>query len=196
MSSAISTLTRIYTERTVQPTRSDMPVVGVTSNTAPWELLRAAGFHPVLLSPRRAGTPLADRYMEDVFTARMKAIFDFLISTESACLSAVVIPRTSDQEHKLYLYLREVLRQRRGASAGGDPLQSAAREVAGSRGLRTGTNSRAAGRTGTINRPSRRTRGALGSDRRRERRPPGNPRPVASKEKGPRRGFPARKRWR
>jgi benzoyl-CoA reductase/2-hydroxyglutaryl-CoA dehydratase subunit BcrC/BadD/HgdB len=86
-------------------------MVGVTSNTVPWELLRAAGFDPVLLSPRRQLTPLADRYMEDVFSARMKAIFDFLLSPESAPLAAVVIPRTSEQEHKLYLYLCEVVRQ-------------------------------------------------------------------------------------
>jgi len=88
--------------------------VGVTSNTVPWELLQAAGFDPVLLSPRRVCTPLADRYMEDVFSTRMKAIFDFLLSAESAPLSAVVIPRTSEQEHKLYLYLREVMRQGSG----------------------------------------------------------------------------------
>jgi benzoyl-CoA reductase/2-hydroxyglutaryl-CoA dehydratase subunit BcrC/BadD/HgdB len=86
--------------------------MGMTSNTVPWELLRAAGFHPVLLSPRRKHTPLADRYMEDVFSARMKVVFDFLISPDAALLSAVVIPRTSEQEHKLYLYLREVVRQR------------------------------------------------------------------------------------
>lgn len=86
-------------------------MIGVTSNTVPWELLRAAGFDPVLLSPRRRHTPLADRYMEDVFSARMRAIFDFLISPDSASLSAVVIPRTSEQEHKLNLYLHEVVRQ-------------------------------------------------------------------------------------
>jgi benzoyl-CoA reductase/2-hydroxyglutaryl-CoA dehydratase subunit BcrC/BadD/HgdB len=88
-----------------------MPLIGVTSNTVPWELLRAAGFQPVLLSPLRKHTPLADRYMESVFSSRMKAIFDFLISPQAASLSTVVIPRTSEQEHKLYLYLREVLRQ-------------------------------------------------------------------------------------
>jgi benzoyl-CoA reductase/2-hydroxyglutaryl-CoA dehydratase subunit BcrC/BadD/HgdB len=91
--------------------RSDLALVGVTSNTVPWELLRAAGLHPTLLSPRRLQTPGADRYMEDVFSARIKAIFDFLISPESAALSAVFIPRTSEQEHKLFLYLREVIRQ-------------------------------------------------------------------------------------
>jgi benzoyl-CoA reductase/2-hydroxyglutaryl-CoA dehydratase subunit BcrC/BadD/HgdB len=85
--------------------------VGITSNTVPWELVRAAGFQPMVLSPRRQPTPHADRYLEDVFSARLKAIFDFLISPESESLSAVVIPRTSEQEHKLYLYLREVVRQ-------------------------------------------------------------------------------------
>jgi len=110
VSSAISTLTKIYEERAVQP-KTGVPVVGVTSNTVPWELLRAAGFDPVLLSPRRRHAPLADRYMEDVFSARIKAVFNFLISGEAAFLSAVVIPRTSEQEHKLYLYLREVVRQ-------------------------------------------------------------------------------------
>jgi len=87
-----------------------MPIVGVTSNTVPWELLRAAGLHPVLLSPRRLHTPRADRYMEDVFSARIKAIFDLLLSHDADPLSSVIIPRTSEQEHKLYLYLREVVR--------------------------------------------------------------------------------------
>ncbi len=109
MTSAISALTKIYTERAIP--QSKMPLAGVTSNTAPWEMLRAAGLQPVLLGPRRRVTPLADRYMEDVFSARMKAVFDFLISSDSALLSMVVIPRTSEQEHKLYLYLREVVRQ-------------------------------------------------------------------------------------
>lgn len=111
MSSAISILTSIYHERAL-PQGGAMPVVGITSNTVPWELLRAGGLRPFLLSPLRDYTPLADRYMEDVFSQRMKAIFDFLISTESAPLCAVVVPRTSEQEHKLYLYLREVVRQK------------------------------------------------------------------------------------
>jgi benzoyl-CoA reductase/2-hydroxyglutaryl-CoA dehydratase subunit BcrC/BadD/HgdB len=107
---AIATLTKIYRERAIQA-KAGVPVVGATSNTVPWELLRAAGLHPVLLSPRRKHTPRADRYMEGVFSGRMKAVFDLLISEEAAFLSAVVIPRTSEQEHKLYLYLREVVRQ-------------------------------------------------------------------------------------
>jgi benzoyl-CoA reductase/2-hydroxyglutaryl-CoA dehydratase subunit BcrC/BadD/HgdB len=110
VSSAISTLTKVYKERAIY-SQGDLAMVGVTSNTVPWELLRAAGLHPMLLSPRPLHTPCADRYMEDVFSARIKAIFDFLVSAESVRLSAVFIPRTSEQEHKLYLYLREVIRQ-------------------------------------------------------------------------------------
>jgi benzoyl-CoA reductase/2-hydroxyglutaryl-CoA dehydratase subunit BcrC/BadD/HgdB len=108
LSSAASALTKIYTDRAIQT--GDQPRVGVTSNTVPWELLRAAGLRPVLLSPRRPHTPRADRYMENVFSARIKAIFDLLLSHDAAPLSAVIIPRTSEQEHKLYLYLREVVR--------------------------------------------------------------------------------------
>lgn len=89
-----------------------MPLIGVTSNTVPWELLRAAGFQPMLLSPHQPHTPLADRYMEGVFSARIKNVLEFLLSDAGAELNAVVIPRTSEQEHKLYLYLREVMRQK------------------------------------------------------------------------------------
>ncbi|HEX5228372.1 MAG TPA: 2-hydroxyacyl-CoA dehydratase family protein [Bryobacteraceae bacterium] len=108
MTSAIATLSNIY-HRRIPPV--GLPVIGLTSNTVPWELIRAAGFQPFLLSPLKNATPLADRYMEDVFTARLKAVFDFLLSRDAEALKAVVIPRTSEQEHKLYLYLREVARQ-------------------------------------------------------------------------------------
>jgi benzoyl-CoA reductase/2-hydroxyglutaryl-CoA dehydratase subunit BcrC/BadD/HgdB len=118
VSPAASALTKIYTERSIQT--GDQPLVGVTSNTVPWELLRAARLRPVLLSPRRPHTPRADRYMENVFSARIKAIFDLLLSHDAGPLSAVIIPRTSEQEHKLYLYLREVVRY--GAEQTPEPI--------------------------------------------------------------------------
>jgi benzoyl-CoA reductase/2-hydroxyglutaryl-CoA dehydratase subunit BcrC/BadD/HgdB len=58
--------------------------------------------------------------MEDVFSSRMKAIFDALIAPDAASLTAVVVPRTSEQEHKLYLYLREVVRQ--GKESAPEPI--------------------------------------------------------------------------
>ncbi|MEO8097914.1 MAG: 2-hydroxyacyl-CoA dehydratase family protein [Acidobacteriota bacterium] len=84
--------------------------VGITSNTVPWEILRAAGYSPRLLEFEPGPTPHADRFMEDVFDRRIRVIFDRLCAGAWAHLDLVVIPRTSEQEHKLYLYLREASR--------------------------------------------------------------------------------------
>lgn len=84
--------------------------VGITSNTVPWEILRAAGYSPQLLEQEPGPTPIADRFMEDVFARRIRVIFDRLCSGAWSGLHMVVIPRTSEQEHKLYLYLREAAR--------------------------------------------------------------------------------------
>jgi len=46
--------------------------------------------------------------MEDVFDRRFRVIFDHLCAGAWKHLDRVVIPRTSEQEHKLYLYLREI----------------------------------------------------------------------------------------
>jgi hypothetical protein len=46
--------------------------------------------------------------MEDVFDRRFRVIFDRLCAGAWSHLDKVVIPRTSEQEHKLYLYLREI----------------------------------------------------------------------------------------
>lgn len=88
------------------------PVAGITSNTAPWELLRAAGYFPLLLNPSRGPNHFAAQFMEDgVFSTRIRGIFDGLASGAWPFVKLVVVPRTSEQEHKLYLYLREVARQ-------------------------------------------------------------------------------------
>jgi benzoyl-CoA reductase/2-hydroxyglutaryl-CoA dehydratase subunit BcrC/BadD/HgdB len=49
--------------------------------------------------------------MEDVFESRIRSIFDGLASGAWPFLNLVVIPRTSEQEHKLFLYLHEIVRQ-------------------------------------------------------------------------------------
>lgn len=94
---------------------SAAPVAGVTSNTVPWEILRAAGFAPLLLERDSAATPLADRLMESLFAPRIRVLFDRIASGDWNHLDTVAIPRTSEQEHKLYLYLREA--ERNGTSA-------------------------------------------------------------------------------
>ena len=89
-----------------------IPVVGITSNTVPWELVRAAGAFPVVINPGNTDHPDVDNFMEeDVFEKRIRAIFGAAISGDLQHLSLLLIPRTSEQEYKLYLYLREVARQ-------------------------------------------------------------------------------------
>lgn len=96
----------------MEKARDGTPIAGVTSNTVPWELLRLAGYFPVMLNPARGPTPFADRFMEDgVFGVRIRGIFDGIAAGAWPFLSMVVIPRTSEQEHKLFLYLREAARQ-------------------------------------------------------------------------------------
>jgi len=89
-----------------------IPVVGITSNTIPWELIRAAGAFPCVIKSGNAHHPDIPNFMEDaVFEERIRAIFGAAISGDLQHLSLLVISRTSEQEYKLYLYLREVARQ-------------------------------------------------------------------------------------
>jgi benzoyl-CoA reductase/2-hydroxyglutaryl-CoA dehydratase subunit BcrC/BadD/HgdB len=87
------------------------PVVGITSNTVPWELIRAAGAFPCVINPGNENYADISRFMEEgVFEERIRAIFGAAISGELQYLSLLLIPRTSEQEYKLFLYLREVAR--------------------------------------------------------------------------------------
>ncbi len=89
-----------------------LPVVGITSNTVPWELIRAAGAFPCVVNSGNANHPDIANFMEEgVFERRIRAIFGAAISGDLQHLSLLLIPRTSEQEYKLYLYLREVARQ-------------------------------------------------------------------------------------
>jgi benzoyl-CoA reductase/2-hydroxyglutaryl-CoA dehydratase subunit BcrC/BadD/HgdB len=91
--------------------RAGTPVVGVTSNTVPVEMIRAAGGFPIVVRSDRPVTPLADEYMEPgVFQPRIRRIFDAVASGEWSWLAGLVIPRTSEQEYKLFLYLQELTR--------------------------------------------------------------------------------------
>jgi benzoyl-CoA reductase/2-hydroxyglutaryl-CoA dehydratase subunit BcrC/BadD/HgdB len=89
-----------------------IPVVGITSNMAPWELIRAAGAFPFVINSGDASRPDISSFMEEgVFEERIRSIFGAAISGNLQYLSLLLIPRTSEQEYKLYLYLREVARQ-------------------------------------------------------------------------------------
>ena len=115
MKDAIERLTWHYENPAAEAMASaanGIPVVGITSNTVPWELIRAAGAFPCVINSGNANHPDIPNFMEEgVFEERIRAIFGAAISGDLQHLSLLVIPRTSEQEHKLYLYLREVARQ-------------------------------------------------------------------------------------
>ncbi len=121
MSRAFEKLLWHYQRRSAEAVAQDkagVPVVGFTSNTVPWELIRAAGCFPVLLGPDLDAldrpTSFADSLMEPVFDSRTRAIFNAILSGAWSFLRLLIIPRTSEPEYKLYLYLREVARQKLG----------------------------------------------------------------------------------
>ena len=96
--------------------QSGTPVVGMTSDTVPWELVEAAGCFPLVLRRPRRPTPNADQLLEsDVFSARIRGLFEGVVSGEWSFLRAVVVPRTSEQDYKLFLYLREITRETSGS---------------------------------------------------------------------------------
>ena len=121
MSGALEKLLWHYQHRSAEAReqhKAGVPVVGFTSNTVPWELIRAAGCFPVLIGPDLdvfdKPAPFADSLMEPVFDSRIRAIFHDILSGAWSFLRLLIIPRTSEPEYKLYLYLREVARQNLG----------------------------------------------------------------------------------
>ncbi len=119
MSGAFKKLLWHYQHRSAEALaqhKAGVPVVAFTSNTVPWELIRAAGCFPVLIGPELGlldnPTPLADALMEPVFDSRIRTIFNDVLSGAWSFLRLLIIPRTSEPENKLYLYLREVARQK------------------------------------------------------------------------------------
>jgi len=123
MPGALETLRWHYQHRSAEALaqhKAGVPVVGYTSNTVPWELIRAAGCFPVLLAPDiddlAKPTPRADKWMEPVFDSRIRRIFDDILSGAWSFLKLLIVPRTSEPEYKLYLYLREAERQKLSAA--------------------------------------------------------------------------------
>jgi benzoyl-CoA reductase/2-hydroxyglutaryl-CoA dehydratase subunit BcrC/BadD/HgdB len=95
----------------LQASASGVPLIGITSNTVPWELIASAGMYPFMLRSDDGATTFADEFMEpQVFQPRIRSIFEQIVSGRLP-LRAVIIPRTSEQEYKLFLYVREVSRQ-------------------------------------------------------------------------------------
>lgn len=113
MSESLKILQFHYQNRTftaLEKHKAGVPVIGYTSNTVPIELIETAGFYPTLVDANITDFKGSDQYMEPVFDQRTKSIFHEILSGKWSFLKTLIIPRTSEAEHKLYLYLMEVKR--------------------------------------------------------------------------------------
>src|SRR6187401_960259 len=88
------------------------PVVVSSWPTVPVEIIRAAGFRPVVLRGRALRTPLADLVLEPrIFPNRLHQLVQAALAGELAEAVCLVLPRTSDPDYKAFLYLRELTRR-------------------------------------------------------------------------------------
>ncbi len=93
-----------------QARRQGHKVVGYVGNTVPLELIVAAGCHPVRIAPLAGATPLADPYVESFSDPDMRLTFQGYCSGDYEVLDLLVIARSTESQHKLYLSLREARR--------------------------------------------------------------------------------------
>lgn len=95
-------------------------VVGYIGNTVPVELIMAADCMPVRIAPIAGDASEADQYIENFSDLDMRRIFALYCNGTYDFLDMLVIPRSSESQHKLFLSLREA--QRTGIVAVGPTL--------------------------------------------------------------------------
>jgi len=89
----------------------DRGTVVISWPSVPVELVRAAGFAPVVARGSGAPTPAADQVLEpDLFPNRLRQLVEAALTGRLAEVAAIVLPRTSDPDYKCFLYLRELVR--------------------------------------------------------------------------------------
>jgi len=118
-----------------QDSRYDRNVVVASWPSVPVEVIRAAGFTPVLACSGAGATPAADEVLEaGVFPERIRQLMQAALTGRLNHVAAIVLPRTSDTDYKAYLYLQELRRRGRLASLPPvvlfDLLQSQGQDIA------------------------------------------------------------------
>jgi benzoyl-CoA reductase/2-hydroxyglutaryl-CoA dehydratase subunit BcrC/BadD/HgdB len=88
------------------------PSVVISWPSVPAEIVRAAGFTPIVARSHAAPTPAAALVLEpELFPGRLRQLVEAALTGRLAGAAAVVVPRTSDADYKCYLYLRELVRR-------------------------------------------------------------------------------------
>lgn len=111
--SAIDALTAAFDRRPADIDESGSLADRVVTSwpSVPVEVIRAAGLTPLVARASNAPTPTADRHLEaGVFPSRLRHLVEAALTGELDPVAAMVIPRTSDPDYKVFLYLHEFVR--------------------------------------------------------------------------------------
>jgi benzoyl-CoA reductase/2-hydroxyglutaryl-CoA dehydratase subunit BcrC/BadD/HgdB len=88
------------------------PYIVASWPAVPVEIVRAAGFRPVMSRGASGPTPAADVHLEPgIFPSRLRHLVEDALAGRLAHAARIVIPRTSDADYKCFLYLRELVRR-------------------------------------------------------------------------------------
>jgi hypothetical protein len=88
------------------------PYIVASWPSVPVEIVRAAGFRPVMIRGASSPTPTADAHLEPgVFPSRLRQLVEDALTGRLTHAARIVIPRTSDADYKCFLYLRELVRR-------------------------------------------------------------------------------------
>ncbi|WP_457419366.1 2-hydroxyacyl-CoA dehydratase [Roseateles sp. P5_E7] len=108
--SPFSLLEQACEDRLALVRKQQRPVVGYVGNTVPVELIVAAGCMPVRIAPVQGDPTLSDRFIESVSDTDVRLIFQLYCSGALDALDLLIVPRSTESQHKLYLALREARR--------------------------------------------------------------------------------------
>ncbi|RZJ12234.1 MAG: 2-hydroxyacyl-CoA dehydratase [Rubrivivax sp.] len=117
---AFSVLQQAYDDRMALVHKQQRPVVGYVGNTVPVELIVAAGCVPVRIAPVQGDPTLSDRFIESMADTDVRLIFQLYCSGALDALDLLIMPRSTESQHKLYLSLREA--RRAGVTSHGPKL--------------------------------------------------------------------------
>lgn len=90
----------------------DRSCVVTSAPTVPIEIIHAAGLRPVVIRGRSIPTPLADAVLEaHLFPNRLRQLVEAALAGGLSRAACLVLPRTSDSDYKVFLYLHELTRR-------------------------------------------------------------------------------------
>ena len=88
------------------------PCVVASWPSVPVEIVRVAGFRPVIIRGASGSTAAADLHLEPgIFPSRLRRLVEDALTGRLSHAARIVIPRTSDADYKCFLYLRELVRK-------------------------------------------------------------------------------------